>query len=160
MKTLTLFALLSAALVSSQAMATSSETLVLSGTVAVVNDISINPVAGAYDGLNITAGQSNLTVANVDETSNNLAGYKITLASANAGELRNTANAAKKTTYTVSYGGGTAAAPSSSAQIVKNVSSLNALTTTSSALNVNVTAYPSAPAGTYNDTLTLAIVAN
>ena len=148
------------ALTATTTMAASTETLQLSGIVAAVNSITVSPVAGAYNAINITAGQSNLTVANVDETSNNLAGYSITLSSANGGELRHSVNNTKKTSYQVSYNNASAITPTTSAQVVKNVNSLNALTTNSSPVKVNVTAYPSAPAGTYNDTLTLAIVAN
>jgi hypothetical protein len=146
--------------VTAPAWAASSDTLLLQGSVTAVNDIAVTAVAGVNDSLDITGGVSGLTVANVAETSNNLAGYKITMASANAGELRNTADATKKTTYTVSYDGAAAVTPGTSAAQVKNVSSLSGLTTNSSALQVNVTAYPAAPAGTYNDTLTLAIIAN
>lgn len=140
--------------------AASSDTLLLQGSVSAVNDIAVTAVAGVNNTLNITGGASNVTVANVAETSNNLLGYKIMMSSANAGELRNTSDATKKTTYTVAYGAGSAVTPTTSAAQVKNVTSLTGLTTNTSAVKVNVTAYPSAPAGTYNDTLTLSIVAN
>lgn len=147
-------------LTTSPVWAASSDTLLLQGSVTAVNDISVAAVSGANNSLNITGGVSNLTVANVSETSNSLLGYKINMSSANGGELRNTSDATKKTTYTISYDGGSAVTPSTSAAQVKNVTSLGALTTNSSAVKVNVTAYPTAPAGTYNDTLTFSIVAN
>jgi hypothetical protein len=140
--------------------AASSGTLLLQGSVAAVNDIVVTPVAGVNTTLNITGGVANLTVANVSETSNDLLGYKIMMSSANAGELRNASDATKKTTYTVAYDTGSAVAPTASPAQVKNVSSLAGLTTNASAVKVNVTAYPTAPAGTYSDTVTLAIVGN
>lgn len=132
----------------------------LQGTVNPQNDITINAVDGAYNALNIVSGQSNLTIANVTESSNNLSGYKINMSSSNGGELRNTSDVTKKTNYTISYGGGTAVQPTTNAAQVKSVSSLNGLTTASSAVKINVTAFANAPAGTYTDQLTLAIVAN
>lgn len=140
--------------------AASTDNLLLQGIVNAVNDISVTAVSGVNNSLNITGGASNLTVANVSETSNNLLGYKIMMSSANGGELRNTGDVSKKTTYTVAYGSGSAVTPTTSAAQVKNVNALTGLTTNSSAVKVNVTAYPSAPAGTYNDTLTFSIVAN
>ncbi|MGE3260667.1 MAG: fimbrial protein [Bacteriovoracia bacterium] len=140
--------------------AASTDTLLLQGSVTAVNDIAVTAVSGVNNSLNIVGGQSNVTVANVAETSNNLLGYKIMMSSANAGELRNASDASKKTTYTVVYGSGSAMTPTTSAAQVKSVSSLTGLTTNSSAVKVNVVAYPSAPAGTYSDTVTLSIVAN
>ncbi|MGZ3694946.1 MAG: fimbrial protein [Bdellovibrionota bacterium] len=140
--------------------AASSGTLLLQGTVAPVNDIVVTAVAGVNNALNIVGGQTNLTVANVSETSNDLLGYKIMMSSANAGELRNASDATKKTTYTLAYDTGSATAPTTTPTQVKNVSTLAGLTTNASAVKVNVTAYPTAPAGTYSDTVTLAIVGN
>jgi hypothetical protein len=140
--------------------AASSGTLVLSGTVPLVNDLVVAANGTNNTSLNISGGESARLVASVAETSNNATGYTITLASANGGQLTNTADATKKTSYQVSYNGGGYAQPSAAAATVKSVSSLGAQTTNTSAVRVNVTAYPGAPAGTYSDTLTLTIVAN
>jgi hypothetical protein len=142
------------------AQAASSGTLVISGTVPLVNDLVITPVAGVNTSLNITGGASNLTVANVAETSNNGTGYTVTLSSANAGQLSLSSDATKNTTYQVSYNSGAYATPTVAAATVKTISSLSALTTNTSSVRVNVTAFATAPAGTYSDTLTFAIVAN
>jgi hypothetical protein len=82
--------------------------------------------------------------------------------SGNAGQLRNTADASKKTTYQISYGGSSFVQPPSSTSpvVVKNVSSLSALTSATSSVNVQVDAYTAAPAGTYTDVVTLSIVSN
>jgi hypothetical protein len=143
----------------SAAQAASSDSLALSGSVSTVNTIAVTP-SGSYGSLNITGGETNATVASVDETSNNLLGYHITMSSSNGGELRNAGDSSKKTTYTISYNSASAVAPTASAQTVKNVSSLSGLTTNTSPVKINVAPYSAAPAGTYSDTVTLAIVAN
>jgi hypothetical protein len=135
-----------------------ADTLALQGTVAPVNTLSV-AAAGPFNALAITSAQT-ATVANVTETSNDLNGYIVTMASANGGQLRNAADATKQTTYTIGYNGTPAVVPTVAAQNVKTVSSLSGLTTASSAVVINVTAYSTAPAGTYSDTLTFAIVAN
>lgn len=153
---LTLGALLTLGTVANAA---SSGTLLIQGTVAVVNDIVINANANATT-LNITGGETNKLVATVDETSNNLAGYIIQVSSVNASKLVNTTDNTKQTGYTLSYDGGTAVTLTSTAQTVKTVSSLTGLATDTSNVNVNVTALATAAAGTYQDTITIAIVAN
>lgn len=143
----------------SLAQAASSGTLLIQGVVNVVNDIVITPTASATT-LSITGGETNKLVASVAETSNNLAGYKIQMSSANASKLVHTVDNTKQTGYTVSYNGAAAVTLTTTPQTVKNVASLAGLTTASSNVNVNVTALSTAVAGTYQDTITIAIVAN
>lgn len=156
--------LLSLVLVSgiSSAQAASSGTLILSGVVTVVNDISVAAIAGANDNLNITGGERNKDVANVTETSNDLDGYTVQIYSSNGGTLVNAADPSKSTSYQISYDGGTAVAvpTSTSPAVVKRVGRLNGLTSTTSRVRLNVNALSSAPSGTYADTVTFAIVAN
>lgn len=140
--------------------AASSGTLLLSGTVPLVNDLAVTANGTNNTSLNITGGESARLVASVAETSNNATGYTVTLSSANGGQLKNAGSASSQTTYQVSYDGGTYAQPGTAAATVKTVNALGALTTNNSAVRVNVTAFPTAPAGTYSDTLTLTIVAN
>lgn len=147
-----------AALGASAAFAASSGTLTLSGTVASVNNIAVTPDGNNNTSLNITAGETGKSVANVIEVSNNPTGYKIQMLSTNGGQLRRTSN--DYTTYQVSYDGGSYAAPTTSAQDVKSVSSLSSQTTSTSAVLVKVVAKPNATAGTYSDTVTFSIVAN
>lgn len=139
--------------------AASTGTLLLQGVVNLVNDIVITANANATT-LNILGGETNKLVASVAETSNNLLGYHIEMSSANAGQLKHTIDSSKQTAYTVSYNGGAAVALTATPQTVKNVASLSGLATANSNVNVNVTAYPTAIAGTYQDTVTISIVAN
>lgn len=147
------------ALIATTTFAADTGTLLISGTVAAVNDISISP--SSYTTLNITGGESNRLVAQATETSNNLAGYKINMKSVNASKLVHNSDSSKYTGYTVTYGSSaTVYTLTTSDQTVKNVSSLPGLQSALSDIKVSVTAYPSAPAGTYSDTITLSIVAN
>ena len=154
-----LLLLLALMVLASNAKAASSDTLALQGSLAAVNSIAVTP-SGSYSALNITGGESNTTLASVAETSNDLRGYTISMSSTNAGELKNTSDGTKKTSYTISYDGASASAPAVAPQTVKTVSSLAGLTTNTSAVKINVTAYATAPAGTYSDTITFAVVGN
>lgn len=156
-KLLVLSALL---LTTGAAQAASTGTLLLQGTVALVNDIVVTPNGSNNTTLDIVGGAAGVLVASVAETSNNLTGYKINAKSDNGSELRNTSDATKKTTYTISYDGGSAVTLTTSYQQVKNVTSLTGLTTNNSNVNATVAAYAAAPAGTYSDTVTFQIVAN
>jgi hypothetical protein len=150
------------ALLASAAVAASSGTLTLSGTVAAVNDISISANGSNNTSLNILNGETGKNVASVTESSNDLNGYKIQMYSANGGQLQLAGQPSKHTTYQISYGGGTYTTPplAASPATVKNVSSLSTLTNATSPVMVNVAAYPSALAGTYSDTVTFAIIGN
>jgi hypothetical protein len=159
-KNLTLLAL--SALTVASAHAASTGTLTLSGNVAAVNDITVTPNGTNNTSLNITSGESGKSVASVTEASNDKDGYKIQMYSANGGQLQLAGQASKYTTYQISYAGGSYSTPplAASPATIKNVSSLSALTTATSAVAVNVTAYPTALAGTYSDTVTFAIIGN
>ena len=146
-------------LLTSAAFAANTGTLVISGVVTAVNDLLIAPTPEATT-LNITGGETGRLVAAVQETSNSLTGYNIKMRSANASKLVHGTDPSKSTAYTISYDSGAAVSLTTSDQIVKNISSLTGLTTVSSNVNVNVTAYPLAPAGTYSDTITISIAAN
>ena len=150
---------LATAIFSTGAFAASWDTLLIQGTVALVNEIKVNPEAKAID-LDILLGEVGTKIAVVDETSNNLDGYTIQMSSANDGVLWNTEDNSKSTPYELSYDGAAYAAPTSVAATVKTVASLTGLTTNNSDLLINLTAFPTAPAGVYTDTLTFSIVAN
>lgn len=151
--------LLTVLLLGSMAQAASSGTLLLSGTVAAINDLNIVPNVDATN-LNISGGELAKQVAVATETSNSLNGYRISMKSLNGSKLQHTVDNSKFTTYTISYDGGSYVSLSTSDQTVKNVSSLNGLTTQTSNIKVNVVAYPTAPAGVYSDLVTVSIVAN
>jgi hypothetical protein len=146
--------------VTTQAQAADTGTLLLQGVVSAVNSITVTPNGANNTTLDIVNGESSKLVASVQETSNSLTGYKINAKSANGSELRNTSDAAQKTTYTLSYDGASPVTLTTAYQQVKNVSSLTGLTTNSSDVAVTVAAYAAAPAGTYEDTVTFQIVAN
>lgn len=137
--------------------AASTGDLTISGVVAPINDIVITPKAAAT-ALNILAGETAKSVADVSETSNSATGYKISMRSANGGSLNNTSSpTVKKTAYTVAYAGSsTYVSLTTVDQVVKSVSS-SSLVTNSSDVSVNVTAFGTAPAGTYQDIITISI---
>jgi hypothetical protein len=143
-----------------QAYAADTGTLVLQGTVQSQNSIVVTPNGTNNTSLDIVGGENNKLVASVLETSNNLTGYKINAKSANNSELRNSTAANVKTTYTLSYNGGTAVTLSNNYQQLKNVNQLNGLTSNTSNVVVNVQAFAAAPAGAYSDTVTFQIVSN
>lgn len=159
-RTSKLLAVVATMAIGTSAMAASSGSLLLQGTVALVNTIVVTANAANNTSLNITTGETGKNVASVAETSNDLNGYTITVSSPTGGFLVNTANAAAKTAYKVSYNGATAVTPTVAALQVKSVASLSGLTTNTSAVTVDVTGLSTAAAGTYQDTLTIAIVAN
>ncbi|RZA09842.1 MAG: hypothetical protein EOP11_00370 [Proteobacteria bacterium] len=158
MKTLLIAA--AALLSSAQANAADIATLLLRGEVLVVNNIVVKPAGSANTSLSITGGEASKLVAAVEETSNNVTGYKINAKSLNQGELRHTTDATRKTTYRLGYNGQTPIALTQNYQQVKNVTILNNLTTNSSNVVVDVVALPNAVAGVYEDTVTFQIVAN
>jgi len=159
MKLLSLSAL-ALILAATQAFAADTGTLLLQGVVQATNNIVVTPNGTNNTTLNITGGENNKNVATVTETSNNLTGYKINAKSTNGSELRHSAQANVKTTYTLSYNGGTAVSLGTNYQTLKNVNNLNGNTTANSNVVVNVAALANAPAGTYSDTVTFQIVSN
>lgn len=152
--------ILSVFILSIPANAATTGSLTLSGSVAVNQSIVITPNGSNNVNLNILTGETDRNVASVAETSNNAIGYKIEVSSAGNGYLVNTGDSSKKTPYQLGYNGGTKVTLTTITQVLKNVSSLSGLTTNNSAVLLDVTAYPGAPAGTYLDTVTLSIVAN
>lgn len=157
--TKSLVPVLAVILASSMVSAAPTGTLTLRGTVAVIADVVVTP-NGDNLTLDIVNGESDKAVASVAETSNNLAGYKIFISSPTDGELQNTSDTSVKTTYQIRYDGAGAVTPTIAGVEVKDVASLSGLTTNNSSVNVDVTAFATAPAGTYEDTLTISIQAN
>ena len=151
-------------LIATTSYAASTGTLLLQGVVAPVNTITVVQTAlqlSNATSLNITGGEVAKDVASVDESSNNLNGYKIFMRSGNGlSKLVHGSDASKSTAYTISYDGGPYKTLTAVNQEVKDSGLLSGLTPDTSAVAVNVTAYPSAPAGTYSDTVTISIIAN
>ncbi len=160
MKQTKLAAVLAVLAFSAQTLAASTGTLLLQGTVNVVNELVITANSPNNTTLNIVAGETGKNVASVSEKSNNLNGYKIFISSPTGGFLVNTSDSSAKTGYKIAYDGAAAVTPTVAPLQVKNVTSLSGLTTVNSAVAADVTAYAAAPAGLYEDTLTISIVAN
>ena len=131
--------------------ASASGTVRLTGTVAVSCTVAVSDLGASLDLIN---GESDTTVANVEENCNNATGYTVTLSSANAGVLVGDGSGSPTASYEVSYDGQSAALSSdmtvsrSSAQFSKSV-----------ALGVTIAADAEAIAGNYADTITIEIAA-
>lgn len=147
-------------LITSPAMGATTGSLLLSGIVAAVSSLVVTPNGTNNTSLNLTGGEAAKNVATIAETSNDVLGYKITVASTNGGTLNNTLDITKKVSYKISYDGAAYVTPTILPLQVKNLASLAALTTHNSLILVNITAAPTLVAGTYNDTLLFTIVAN
>lgn len=132
--------------------------ITIQGTVPNVVTISIVPQAG-YNTLDLSQVVADLHVADVRELSNTTTGYKVTLASANAGQLKNGNKSAL--TYTAKYNG-TPVTLSGTPVVVTNTSSSSSLV---NILKQFVISYSGAAsdamlAGSYSDTLTFTITSN
>ena len=136
------------------ALAASSGTLLLKGTILPTLSISVTPetVASALD---LTTTQSATKVATVQEKSNSNTGYKVTISSQNAGKLK---NGAQLFPYTLTYAG---SALNLAAPVVQNNSAAAAVTVNKD-VNISYTGVPEAQlvAGDYSDTVTFSIAAN
>jgi hypothetical protein len=161
MKKLIALALLAIAPV---AFAGTTATLTISGTVAPSVSISLDGGVSTltYSTLNISGGESDKTVATATEVSNDKAGYRVTLQSANAGStaqavLKGTTGNTDSVNYTIKYGG----SPITLASGVATVTDVTARTAQTGVTKpVSVTLPASwVNSDTYSDTLTLSIVA-
>lgn len=143
------------------AFAATTGDITISGTVD--PELSISLSTNTYATLDITGGGDH-TVAVATEICNDLDGYKIYAHSTYGSELRNAANSAVKTTYTVKYDGSatgvTLGAGSANKVELKDSGALTTAANHDSNIVVDVTAFADAPAGTYADTVTLEVVAN
>jgi hypothetical protein len=144
----------------SGALAATSGTLTIQGTVASTVSIVVTPVAG-YNTLDIEAGLTDQHVADITEKCNNKTGYTVTMTSLNAGGsgnslfLADSAGAADTVPYTLSYNStavtfnsGSATLTSANAKTAKD-GVVKPLAATIAASWVN--------AATYADTLTFTI---
>ena len=155
MKNLLLTAAVLLATTSAFAAPTGSAQLTITGTVAENNNVLITD-----NGVNmpIVAGGT-VAAASVAESSNRLTGYKIQLSSAKSSKLGigTSTSPTYFTTYTVAYDGGAPISLSTTPVTVKSVSTY--VTADVSPLSVTVAPFAAAPAGTYSDTITVAISA-
>ena len=143
--------------------AQAAATLTISGTVAPVNTITIASQPG-YNALDLVNGATAKIVGIATETSNDNLGYKVTLASANAGATAQaflkgslTGNA-DVVNYSILYGGTSVTLANGSATVT---SATGRTVKTGVAKNIAVTYSGSwLTADTYSDTLTLSIAGN
>lgn len=156
-KILTLITLL--LLSSPQLFAAASGSLSITGIIAVVNDISVSAYSEASN-LNIVGGENGTSVADINELSNNPDGYSIQVTSQNSGKLINTTNSSYQVSYQVSYNNGAYFTPSNSPTTAKTVYFLPQKTTAVSSVKIKFPAYNNAGSGSYEDAITLSIVAN
>ena len=156
MKTLLFIA---AGLLASSVMAAGSADLTISGTVPQIDSIEIKPTALATQ-LDIVNGNlAAVRVANPVETSNRIAGYKISLHSRNGGNLVHRTLPLSKTTYTVSYNGEGYVSLATD-QFAVGPLSLSASTSRITTVDVKVAALPLAVEGIYEDVIKISIVGN
>ncbi|TWB32803.1 hypothetical protein [Nitrospirillum viridazoti] len=139
---------LAATLVSAPALADTSGSIKLSGTVIQSCTVAVTD-AGAT--LNILSGSSNVAVGSVVENCNDGAGYTITVASANNGTLKSSATGAQAVSYTTTYDGTNGSG--SSFAVTRSGAQFNK----TSNVSVTVPANAQAIAGSYADTLTITI---
>lgn len=142
--------------------AQSSATLTISGSVAAVNTITVAPQAG-YNALDLINGATDKLVGIATEKSNDVLGYHVTLASANAGTgsqayLKGTGGNTDVVNYSVKYNGTAVTLSGGSA----TVTSATGRTASSGVTkNIAVTFAGSwLAADTYSDTITLTIAGN
>lgn len=139
---------------------TDSGTLTLTGVIGETTSITVTPVAGVADNLDLTVDYtagSPLNVASVNETSNAATGYNVTVSSANNGELVN--GAVDSLAYNALYNG-VAITLSTTPQTITNQATPGSYNV-DKALDIYYTASTAnLAAGTYTDTLTFTISNN
>jgi hypothetical protein len=142
--------------------AQASATLTVSGTVAPINTITIASQSG-YNALDLVNGATGKLVGIATETSNDKLGYKVTLASANAGAtaqavLKGTGGNTDFVNYSILYNGTAVTLAAGSATVTSATARTVAAGVTK---NIAVTfAGGWLAADTYSDTLTLTIAGN
>ncbi|MBD66859.1 MAG: hypothetical protein CME62_16775 [Halobacteriovoraceae bacterium] len=152
--------ILTALVLSLKSFAATTGDITISGTVDA--ELSLTLSTNSYTTLDIEGGGDH-TVATANEVCNDLDGYKIYGYSTNGSELQNTDNTNVSTSYTVKYDGSSAVslgAGSANKVQLKDSGALTSSADEDSDIVVDVSAFATAPAGTYTDTITLEIVAN
>lgn len=146
-------------LLSATSFAASSGSIMISGIVAAVNDITITAFGTNNTSLDILNGNSNYKVATYSLSSNDVNGYKIQMKSTNGGKLNHNLSS-NFYSYTVKFGSFTAAAPTISyADIGTASGALSGLTTVNGDILINFTGSVNALSGTYSDQVFFQIVA-
>lgn len=136
-----------------------SDVMPLKGKVVALYDLQLSTLSVSTN-LNILSGNKGTRVASSVETCNDVNGYQVLVSSLNAGELRHEGDPLIKTNYTLRYAKGAYVKLSTTPQMMYTVAKLSNLTQRTQSINVNVTAFPNAPAGAYSDTVVLTIQAH
>ena len=146
--------------------AASSGSIILSGSIAAISDISVTTATG-YNALPLTTSVSDLQVATILERSNDSAGYSVTLSSANwssgSGPAFKSLDSLDILPYSIKYGTNAVSFSSGVATVTNNTSRTSAaglsksLTVTFDGTVVFLGANSSG--STYSDTLTFSIIA-
>ena len=131
--------------------------VVLSGAVPKVVSVTVTG-QGVYNNLDLTTTQVNLLVANVQEQSNDSLGYKVSVASLNAGQLK---NGTSGLVYTAKYNGTGFTLTTPGVQVTTQ-GAQTAVVSVVRPLTISYTGVPyvSMLSGVYTDTLTVTIIAN
>lgn len=150
--------LLLLSLLSFNAFAATSGTLLLQGIVLKKLDILVTPTPVA-SALNLEVSQTDLKVATVNEKSNSKTGYKVTITSANLGKLKRT-DGPEVFNYTLKYANTPVLLSSSAGTVFSNASM--SVVNINKDLNISYTGALNQTMieGTYADTLTLTIASN
>lgn len=134
------------------AMAQASGSVALRGTMETICFVEINQTS--TDSIDLVKGTSNLSIGTVGEKCNRGNGFTVTISSANAGALVNAGG--NRAAYTVQYDN--SGKKSLATPVVLTRTSAKKTVSTKS-FKVTIPANPEAIAGTYADTITVAIAA-
>lgn len=149
---------LGVALVAFPAAASQTGSVALSGSVAISCSIGVSNIGNAST-LNLTANQTNLTVATINENCNDRAGYSVVLATVNGtttGLLKGTGTGFDTVSYTVTYGGAAVTFAAGSATVT-NVSTRTGASGVNDNINITYTGNTNLFNDTYTDTLNLTL---
>jgi hypothetical protein len=158
------FTLIVALVVAVSGFSATTGTLVLTGTVAGVVDITVtaDAIAGTLD---LGTTQTDLKVATVNEKANIVAGYTVTVASTNgvngslaSGRLNGTLGETTSVAYTVTYNAIPVILVNGAAQIT-DATAATAIAGVNKDLEISYTGDAGLEPGIYTDTLTLTIAA-
>ncbi len=141
------------------AVASTTDTLTLSGTISSSVSVSVaaDPAASSLD---LGQTQSDLQVGVVTENSNAANGYKIRARSANASKIKHS-TAADHVAYTMKYNGGSAVTLTTANQDVKTQNTGGSYSGVTSNVTISYTGASSGTlrSGSYSDTITFTIEA-
>jgi len=148
-------------LAASTAFAANGETINIGGSVPLVLDLTVTPLAVA-DNLDLDAGDVvgfNVPIANISIATNNTAGWELWIFSVNSGTLNNSEPTPDTIGYTLSYAGtgGVATTAPTTAGLLFGQSSPPTVDDTTEELSITYNQSTTYAAGYYSDQLTLVL---